>query len=83
MAINKDKLELQAEKSTLTVQLAENRALADERLKQAKDLKLLVQSHQSNETGLVARQQLIQDDMTRAEAQLELIRNMLLKETGA
>jgi hypothetical protein len=43
---------------------------------------LALLNHRSGEADLAARQQLIQEEMVRAEAQLEIIKEILLRETG-
>lgn len=51
-----------------------------QRLKQLNESNEQVQSRQSAETKLAARQQCMQEDLAKAEAQLDLIKDLLLRE---
>ena len=58
----------------------EQAKLAAERLKQINELQQQIQSRQVGEAELAARQQLMQEELVRAEAQFDLIKDMLLLE---
>ncbi|WP_300088122.1 hypothetical protein [uncultured Nitrosomonas sp.] len=71
---------LEQEKAAQTKQRDEAEKLAAERLKQINELKQKIQNHQSSEAESAASQQRMQEEMARAEAQLDLIKDMLLME---
>ena len=72
--------QLTQEKAAQTKQGDEAKQLAAERLKRISELQQQIQSHQTSEAELVTRQQHMQEEMARAEAQLDLIKDMLLRE---
>lgn len=74
------KAQLEQEKSVLAGRHEEQAKLAAERLKQINELQQQIQSRQANEAELAARQQMMHEEMVRAEAQLDLIKDMLLRE---
>lgn len=71
---------LEQEKAAQAKQRDEAEKLAAERLKQINELKQKIQNHQSSEAESAASQQRMQEEMARAEAQLDLIKDMLLME---
>jgi septal ring factor EnvC (AmiA/AmiB activator) len=73
---------LAEEKLALAARHDEQVALAAERLKQLNELQQQVQSRQEAENDLRARQQHMQDEIIRAEAQLDLIKDMILRDAG-
>ena len=72
--------QLTQERATQTKQRDEAEKLATERLKRISELQQQIQSHQTSEAELATRQQRIQEEMARAEAQLDLIKELLLRE---
>lgn len=72
--------QLEQEKTAQTKQRDEAEKLATERLKQINELQQQIQSYQTSEAELATRQQRMQEEMARAEAQLDLIKDMLLRE---
>ena len=72
--------QLEQERVAQTKRHDEAEKLAAERLKQINELKQKIQSHQSSEAESATRQQRMQEEMARAEAQLDLIKDMLLIE---
>jgi peptidoglycan hydrolase CwlO-like protein len=74
--------QLESEKSALVGRREEAEKLAAERLKQINELQQQIQSRQAGEADLAARQQMMHEEMVRAEAQLDLIKDMLLREPG-
>lgn len=72
--------QLEQERAAQTKQRDEAEKLAAERLKQINELKQKIQSHQTSQAELAVRQQRMQEEMARAEAQLDLIKDMLLLE---
>lgn len=81
-ALNEARAQLEQEKAALAEELEEQAQLAAERLKQRNELQQKNQNWQAAETELTTRQQLMQEEMVRAEAQLDLIKDMLLREPG-
>ena len=76
------KAQLESEKSALAGRHDEQAKLAAERLKQLNEIQQQIQSRQAGEAELVARQQLMHEEMVRAEAQIDLIKDLLLREPG-
>jgi hypothetical protein len=74
--------QLEAEKAALAGRQEESAQLATERLNQINELQRQIQSRQAGEADLAARQQLMHEEMVRAEAQLDLIKDMILREPG-
>jgi peptidoglycan hydrolase CwlO-like protein len=74
--------ELEQDLKALTCARDEQVKLAQERSKQINDLQQQIQSRQAGEVDLAARQQLMHEEMVRAEAQIDLIKDMLLREQG-
>ncbi len=68
------------DKETLALQMEEHAKLAAERLYKINELQQQIKIKQSSEAELLMRQNLMQEEMVRAEAQLDLIKNMLLRE---
>ena len=81
-ALQTAKAQLEQEKSALAGRQEEQAKLAAERLKQINELQQQINSRQVGEAELAARQQLMHEEMVRAEAQLDLIKDMLLREPG-
>jgi hypothetical protein len=75
------KAQLEQERSAMAGRYDEAARLAAERLMQINALQQKIQSREAGEAELAARQQLIQDEMVRAEAQLDLIKEMLFHES--
>ena len=73
---------LEQEKGGLVVRCDEQAKLAAERLKQINELQPQLQKRLETETELSMRQQLMQEELIRAEAQLDLIKDIMLKEPG-
>jgi hypothetical protein len=76
------KVRLEQERSALTGRGEESAKLAVERLKRVDELQQQIQIREAGEADLMARQQLMREEMVRAEAQLDLIKEMLLREPG-
>ncbi len=72
--------QLTQEKAAQTKQRDETEKLAAERLKRISELQQQIQNHEASEAELATRQQHMQEEMARAEAQLDLIKDMLLRE---
>ena len=79
-ALKADRGKLEEEKVALTRKIEEIQRLADERLKQVNDFKQQLEKLKAGEAEMVTRQQLMQQEITRAEAQLDLIKEILLRE---
>jgi hypothetical protein len=73
---------LEQEKAALQTQLTEAKTLADERGRAIEELKQKINSRLEAEKELEARQTLMNEEVLRAEAQIDLIRDMLLREPG-
>ncbi len=71
---------LTQEKAAQIKQRDETEKLAAGRLKEINELKQKIQSHQTSEAELATRQQYMREEMARAKAQLDLIKDMLLRE---
>jgi hypothetical protein len=72
--------QLEQEKAAVVAARDEQTKLAAGHLKQVTELQGQIQSRQSSEAELTTRQQLMHEEMVRAEAQLDLIKEMLLRE---
>lgn len=81
-ALQAAKAQLEQEQTALVGRQEETAKLAAERLKQINELQQQIQSRQAGEADLATRQQLMHEEMVRAEAQLDLIKDMLLREPG-
>jgi len=66
--------------SALAQQHAEQTELAAQRLHQMSELQEQIKSRMAAESDLASRQQGMQEELVRAEAQLDLIKDMLLRE---
>ena len=75
------KIYLEKQKAELEVQLKKSAKLADDRLNNINELNRTINSYQAKETYQVERQQLIKKEMTCAEAQLDLIKEILSGES--
>jgi hypothetical protein len=73
---------LEQEKTALHTQLTEAKKLAEERGRAIEELKQKINSRLEAEKELEARQTLMNEEVLRAEAQIDLIRDMLLREPG-
>lgn len=71
---------LTQEKAAQIKQRDETEKLAAGRLKEINELKQKIQSHQTSEAELATCQQYMREEMARAKAQLDLIKDMLLRE---
>jgi len=87
--LEQDKNALAARRDELEQQVAElSRArdeqaqLAAERQKKLGDLQSRNEQLQNEKAEIAARQQLMQDDLAKAEVQIDLITDLLLRETG-
>ncbi|WP_155627668.1 hypothetical protein [Burkholderia territorii] len=76
-ALRQAAAQLDQEKITWQTRYNEVSRVAAERLKQVDELRQLHQSHQANEAAFVCRQHLMGEEMARAEAQLDMIMEML------
>ncbi|PND29928.1 hypothetical protein C1I89_31840, partial [Achromobacter pulmonis] len=72
------KLQLEQEKAAVAVRLEEALRRADEQKKQLNELQQQLLARQNAEAELVTRNQAMRDELSRAEAQLDLIKQMLL-----
>lgn len=72
--------QLTQEKATQTKQRDEAEKLATERFKRISELQQQIQNYQTSEAELATRQQRMQEEMVRAEAQIDLIKELLLRE---
>ena len=81
-ALKQAQAKFEQEKTALTGRHDEQAKLAAERLKQINELQQQTQSRHAGEAELSARQQMMHEEMVRAEAQLDLIKDMLLREPG-
>ena len=66
----------------LTKQLDEQLSLAQDRIKDIEELQRKIQERDTAESELATRQQMIREEMARAEAQLDLLKEILLRELG-
>jgi chromosome segregation ATPase len=73
---------LEQEKAAMQTQLTEAKKQADERGRAIEELKQKINSRLEAEKELEARQTLMNEEVLRAEAQIDLIRDMLLREPG-
>lgn len=74
--------QLESQQTKLTLSLESIERVAAERLSQINELQQHTQSLQANETDLAARQQMMHEEVVRAEAQLDLVKDMLLRESS-
>ena len=74
------RLQLEQEKSAVAIRHDEQAKLAAQRLQQLNELQPQIQNRLEAETELSKRQQLMQEELIRAEAQLDLIKDIILKE---
>ncbi len=81
-ALKQAQAQLEQEKAALSRQHDEQAKLAAERQKQLAELQQRISSHLAAETTLSTRQQLLQDELVRAESQLDLIKDIFLREAG-
>jgi len=72
--------QLEEEKAALAQQHTEQAELAAQRLHQMSELQEQIKSRMAAESDLASRQQGMQEELVRAEAQLDLIKDMLLRE---
>jgi chromosome segregation ATPase len=79
-ALKAAKASLESEKSILIKQQQDTAQTAEARLKQINDLKQEIETRKAKEAELEHRQQLINEEMVRAEAQIDLIKDMFLRE---
>jgi len=80
--LKQSQAKLEEEKTVLAGRHEKQSKLAAERLKQINELQQQIQNRQAGEADQAARQQLMHEEMVRAEAQLDLIKDMLLREPG-
>jgi len=76
--LSQAKVQLESEKSALAGRYEEQEKLAAERLKQINELQQQIQTREASEEELASRQQLMHEEMVRAEAQIDLIKDILL-----
>jgi peptidoglycan hydrolase CwlO-like protein len=74
--------QLEKEKSAIAAQNEHAATLAKDRLKRINELQRQIENSQADEADLAARQRLMQEEMVRAEAQLDLIKDLLLRGPG-
>ncbi len=81
-ALKQAQAQLEQEKAALAGQKEAQAELAAERLRKIDELQHQAQARQASEAELSIRQQMIHEEMVRAEAQLDLIKDVLLREPG-
>ena len=69
-------------KAQIIASREEQAQLAKERLTIITDLQLKIQNREEAELALTNRQQLMQEELVRAEAQIDIIKDILLREPG-
>jgi hypothetical protein len=74
--------QLEQEKAALAARQEETLKLAQERLNQITELQQQMQSRHAAEAELAKRQHFVQEELVRAEAQLDLIKDLVLREPG-
>jgi len=79
-ALEAARTQLEEEKAALAQQHTEQAELAAQRLHQMSELQEQIKSRMAAESDLASRQQGMQEELVRAEAQLDLIKDMLLRE---
>ena len=67
---------------TLTLRHDEHAKLAAERQRQLAELQQQMEKKQSADAEVSARQQMLHEEVVRAEAQIDLIKDILLREPG-
>lgn len=78
--VEKDRAALKDSIWELTGQRDEQFKLAEGRLRQIEELQRKVQESEAMESELATRQEMIREEMARAEAQFDLLKEILLKE---
>jgi hypothetical protein len=81
-ALKQAEARLEEERSALVRRCNDATQLAVGRLKQINELQQQIHIGQASKASLVVRQQLMQEEMVRAEAQLDLIKDVLLRESN-
>ena len=79
-ALSQAKAQVEADKAGLAGALEEAAKLAEVRRHEIESLRQQLESQDAGKTELASRQQLIHQEMVRAEAQIDLIKDMLLRE---
>nr|WP_141661826.1 hypothetical protein [Burkholderia ambifaria] len=79
-ALKQARVRLEHEKLTLLASHDDAVKLASDRLAQLNELHQQIENRQACEVELTTRQQLMQEEMVRAEAQLDLIKEVFLRE---
>ena len=74
--------ELEKSIEELTGQRDEQSRLAQDRGRQVEEMQRKAQEREAAESELATRQEMIRDEMARAEAQLDLLKEILLREQG-
>jgi hypothetical protein len=74
--------QLEQQKAALAARQEETSKLAQERLNQITELQQQMQSRHAAEAELAKRQHIMQEELVRAEAQLDLIKDLVLREPG-
>ena len=81
-ALQQAKAKLEADIAGLAARSDDQSKLLNERNKRISELEVQIQQRQESEAELIVRQQHMQEELVRAEAQLDLIKVMVLKEDG-
>jgi len=79
---DQERAELKKSIEELTRQRDEQSRLAQDRIRQIEEMQRKAQEREAAETELATRQELIHEEMVRAEAQLDLLKEILLREQG-
>lgn len=80
--IEQERTELERSIEELTRQRDEQLRLAQDRIRQIEELQRKAQERETAESELATRQEMIREEMVRAEAQLDLLKEFLLRERG-
>ena len=81
-ALQQVKAKLEADMAGLVARSDDQSKVLNERSKHINELEVQIQQRQAAEAELTVRQQHMQEELVRAEAQLDLIKVMVLKEEG-
>jgi len=81
-ALTEQRVKLEGEVRTQTQARDEQARVAAERQRQLTELQQQMQARESSQSELSARQQLMHEELVRAEAQIDLIKDLLLRDPG-
>lgn len=81
-ALKQEKTKLEQEIRALAEKADQAEKRAAEQLKRANELQQQIEQRSANEAEMATRQQRMYEEMVRAEAQIDLIKDMLLREPG-